>query len=382
MWTPLRFLMAMLAAFLMMVGSLSAPQVRLEAAGWPTTWQVPEEGSTVAFKDVPENPFLAEIETLDKYPQEVVEPVLDLASQGQIGGALQAMYQSAERDPRLANCHALAHEVGRLAALTDQDSDTLMSLADNRCNFGFMHSLLKWRLVTMSTHEQAIEAVGALCEQNVGSRKASWVGECLHGSGHAAWARTWGDAQRSWDLFCSRLPEMAISACATGVAMEWAGAYESRNLWVVPSVESNPLDLCRIFPLPYGVECVRFVAGPALYPPGYGMDPQFDERANIIKMLKWCASSPWGSSSYATARCQGQLGNAIIGLEATVLGWRELQRETSDVEALDVFIALAVQRFAIVYGRSQAGQLCALLDLTARQCAHAKANLPDGAQFG
>jgi hypothetical protein len=382
MWTPLRFLMAMLAAFLMMVGSLSAPQVRLEAAGWPTAWEVPQGGSAVEFKDAPDNPFLAEIETLDKYPSEVVEPILALAEQGQIEQALQTLYQIAQRDSRMVNCHALAHEVGRWAALTKQDSETLMNLADNRCNFGFMHSLLKWRLVVMPTHQEAIDAVSVLCEQNVGARERAWVGECLHGSGHVAWGRTWGDAQNAWDLFCSLLPETAIASCASGVAMEWAGAYESRNLWASPSVEANPMDLCRIFPLPYGLDCVRFVAGNALYPPGFGMDPEFDHRANIIKVLRWCSSQPWGPSSYATARCQGQLGNAIFGVEPTVIGWRELQRETSDPLALESFISLAFQRFALVYGRSQAAQLCQMLSLTDKQCAYGKANLPSGAQFG
>jgi hypothetical protein len=357
-----RGLIAALAALTAMSGLLSA--ISLTGTG--------TSGVNVASGA---NPYLEELVGLDSYAdQAALQPVIAQAAAGDFAGSLQGLYAAAGAPGAgdLVNCHAAAHEVGRLAAQSGEPIEVLLGLSGRECNYGFLHSVVKFRLAAIADDALAAQTAMQWCNELVSA--SDLQGECQHGLGHTAWARARGDVFKAWSGFCALLPVDPSSLCVSGVAMEWAYAATHGSLPVVPAATSDPLAVCEIFPLPQGNQCLRYVARNYIYGAGAPLSEKMG------RYLAWCQSLPLGPdpSGVFTNECVGALGNAA-GTDSLPLAWAAVRNAVTDQGQRDRFLQFAFQQVAIVSGSSTAASLCAQFNLDERSCQVGLAALPSGA---
>jgi hypothetical protein len=356
-----RGLIAALAALTAVSGLLSA-----------ATFTLPD-GPGGVFES---NPYLEELLGLDSYADQVtLQPVIAQAVAGDFAGSLQGLYAaaSAPGSGDLVNCHAAAHEVGRLAAESGEQIEVLLGLTGPECNYGFLHSVVKFRLASIADDSLAAKTAMQWCNELLSDRDLQ--SECHHGLGHTAWARARGDVFKAWSGFCSLLPLEPSNSCVSGVSMEWSyTVMQGSPLPVVPNATSDPLAVCEIFPLPQGNHCLRYAARNYLL----GSTAPLSEK--LAGYLAWCKSMPLGPDPTGAfpIECVGSLGNAV-GIDSLSLAWTAVRNADTAQSQQDRFLQFAFQQVAIVSGSSVAVSLCAQFDLDERSCQVGLAALPSGA---
>lgn len=132
------------------------------------------------------------------------------------------------------SCHSRWHDVGRDLG-SKKYSLAQISAYENYdgCNWGLVHGFVEGAMRDVGKEEFVTESV-RVCGTDLTERES--VGNCLHGTGHAAWSAS-GKTINTALTLCGSLP-VGGSDCADGVYMSLSDSIE-RGAW-----EGDALGVC------------------------------------------------------------------------------------------------------------------------------------------
>jgi len=169
---------------------------------------------------------------------EAVKPSSSVSSQSAIVneedfiGAAIASLRPEVTDPA---CHSKWHDVGRSIGSNGYTFPQLVLYKNyDGCNWGLVHGFVEGAMMGVTPTEFTPKAA-TVCGTDLTQRES--VGNCLHGTGHAAWQASASELRESLNL-CESL-QVGSSDCADGVYMSLSDAVE-RGKW-----ERDTLDICE-----------------------------------------------------------------------------------------------------------------------------------------
>jgi hypothetical protein len=147
-------------------------------------------------------------------------------------GAAIASLRPEVTDPA---CHSKWHDVGRSIGSSGYTFPQLVLYQNyDGCNWGLVHGFVEGAMMGVTPTEFTSKAA-TVCGTDLTQRES--VGNCLHGTGHAAWQASASELRESLNL-CESL-QVGSSDCADGVYMSLSDAVE-RGKW-----ERDTLDICE-----------------------------------------------------------------------------------------------------------------------------------------
>jgi len=146
------------------------------------------------------------------------------------------------KQPELkTNCHAYIHVLGQTAGILSNDFAKDYNKGSNICEYGYYHGLMEG-FAMKYTNDKLTQVMKTFCSNyQFGFNQ----GSCYHSLGHMVWIRTGGEFSTSVKL-CRELPSDANSVlspqenCISGVAMNWAHAYQDAPAELKRFVTTDP----------------------------------------------------------------------------------------------------------------------------------------------
>jgi hypothetical protein len=187
-----------------------------------------------------------------------------------VTAALEDLRSQVAASPQLRfYCHETSHAIGRAAMAVTGTLEGAFAAGFDVCDFGYYHGIVEGAAGQMSDAEFE-QAVPSLCRELATSNQLFFM-QCTHGLGHAAARRANNDLVRGLE-FCdalagdrqmdARMLEGALSACGTGVTMEWfatAGANGGADGQAVTPEVSELRDACQVVPANWLGACTEYV---------------------------------------------------------------------------------------------------------------------------
>lgn len=145
------------------------------------------------------------------------------------------------------NCHAYIHVIGQTTGILNNDFPKVYNKGNNSCEYGYYHGLMEGFAMKYS-NDKLTQVMKTFCSNyQFGFNQ----GSCYHSLGHMAWIRTGGDFESSVTL-CQQLPSDINSVlspqenCISGVAMNWAHAYQDAPKELKNQVTTDPAEPSNI----------------------------------------------------------------------------------------------------------------------------------------
>ena len=145
------------------------------------------------------------------------------------------------------NCHAYIHVIGQTTGILSSDFPNVYNKGSNICEYGYYHGLMEGFAMKYS-NDKLTQVMKTFClNYQFGFNQ----GSCYHSLGHMVWIRTGGDFENSVKL-CQGLPSDEYSVlspqenCISGVAMNWAHAYQDAPKEFKNKVTTDPTEPSNI----------------------------------------------------------------------------------------------------------------------------------------
>ena len=168
----------------------------------------------------------------------------EVAAQDGVVAALKTLQDIGKTNKSVStHCHDYDHNLGRWAYNNTRDVVEALTHDDRACQYGFMHGVLE-AFAMEATDADMQDKLGVVCEpyrddiETPGLER--YLGECLHGIGHAAAVHTQDDVFKAleWCRLGTRAPN-EIEACTGGVLMEYGNSVIKQRGGGGPLIEAH-----------------------------------------------------------------------------------------------------------------------------------------------
>jgi hypothetical protein len=300
---------------------------------------------------------VAECLNLDIFPRKeacIEEYYADITkTEGTVAG-LQALDGDKFSVPGLLSfCHSGSHAIGRESYRVEGSVAKAFETGFDVCDFGFFHGVIEGSSSNLDDSGFK-ELIATVCTDLADSSELFYT-QCAHGVGHAAARRSNNDLVKGFN-FCEsfdkarvseRFKETALTACGTGVSMEWfagAGAPGAVLANFLPEVSFLP-DACLDVPGRWQADCFEYV--------GNTVDSSRPVES-LAQLAELCSNSPQESA------CFKGLARAAAGLKIGDEQAIDLCLLTSDPASIDscLFMYIFTTSATVEYDLGAVDRIC------------------------